>query len=239
MADAKKPDKGKGGDKKGPPKSDGGGGPSMEQTMVLVALVAVMVIFVIGPTVLKVLGKTPADIFPADLGTRIYAAFEHFVTILTYISIFLSLVFICGIVYANVMYGELKRKLAEAEAPVKPGMVGEMGPEQMRASEPDPRWKDVEGLMQSGNPGDWRVAILEADILLDDMLTQMGYAGESIGEKLKQADRAHFKSLDDAWKAHKVRNNIAHEGAAYQVSRSDAEETIAMFKRVFDEFYFV
>lgn len=86
---------------------------------------------------------------------------------------------------------------------------------------------------------EWRIAILEADILLFDMLSQMGYEGNSIGEILKNVDKANFVTLDDAWKAHRVRNIIAHEGANYELSRDEAERTIRLFKRVFDEFYFV
>lgn len=236
MAD-KKPDKG-GGKDKGKPSggSSGSGGPSLESTLGLIAIVAVMLIFIILPAVFKLFGTTSENIFPSDIGERISAGFEGTVTALSYISIFLSLVFICGIMYAQTMYGEVRRKMNEAAAPKKnPVPVHE----QLVSAAPDPRWKDVEGLMQSGNPADWRVAILEADILLEDMLGQMGYGGESVGEKLKQVDPAHFKTIQDAWKAHKVRNTIAHEGASFKLTRSAADEVIADFKRVFDEFYFV
>lgn len=103
----------------------------------------------------------------------------------------------------------------------------------------NPRWIQIEKNMQSHNMSEWRVAILEADILLFDMLSQMGYEGNSIGEILKNVDKANFVTLDDAWKAHRIRNIIAHEGANYELSRDEAERTIRLFKRVFDEFYFV
>ena len=93
--------------------------------------------------------------------------------------------------------------------------------------------------MQSHNMSEWRVAILEADILLYEMLSQMGYDGNSIGEMLKNVDKANFVTLDDAWRAHRIRNIIAHEGANYELSKDEAERTIRLYKRVFDEFYFV
>ncbi len=236
----KKPDKGGGGKDKGKPAgkpSGGSGGPSLEGTLGIIALVSVMVIFIILPAVFKLFGTTSEQVFPSDLGERITAGFEGTVTAASYISIFLSLAFICGIMYAQTMYSEIRRKMDEAAMPKKTAALPIH--EQLVSAAPDPRWKDIEGLMQSGNPADWRVAILEADILLEDMLGQMGYSGESIGEKLKQVDPAHFKTIQDAWKAHKVRNTIAHEGAAFKLSRSSADEVIADFKRVFDEFYFV
>jgi len=104
---------------------------------------------------------------------------------------------------------------------------------------PDPRWLDIEKHMQSSNQADWRVAILEADILLDDMLEQMGYPGESIGEKLKNVDPASFATIDDAWRAHRIRNIIAHQGANYELTRDEADRCIRLFKKVFEEFYFI
>lgn len=103
----------------------------------------------------------------------------------------------------------------------------------------NPKWLEIERHMQSHAASDWKVAILEADILLFDMLQQMGYEGDSIGEILKKVDRANFVTIDDAWKAHRVRNIIAHEGTNYELERSEAERTIRLFKRVFDEFYFI
>lgn len=103
----------------------------------------------------------------------------------------------------------------------------------------NPKWIQIEKYMQSNSPAEWKVAILEADILLFDMLSQMGYEGDSIGEILKQVDKANFVTLDDAWKAHRIRNIIAHEGTDYELSREEAERTIRLFKRVFDEFYFI
>jgi hypothetical protein len=103
----------------------------------------------------------------------------------------------------------------------------------------NPKWIQIEKNMQSHNMSEWRVAILEADILLYEMLSQMGYDGNSIGEILKNVDKANFVTLDDAWKAHRIRNIIAHEGANYELSRDEAERTIRLYKRVFDEFYFV
>ncbi len=103
----------------------------------------------------------------------------------------------------------------------------------------NPRWIQIEKNMQSHNASEWRVAILESDILLYDMLSQMGYPGNSIGEILKNVDKKNFVTLDDAWKAHRIRNIIAHEGANYELSKDEADRTIRLYKRVFDEFYFV
>lgn len=100
----------------------------------------------------------------------------------------------------------------------------------------DPRWKHIQDLMNGQSSSDWRTAILEADILLEDMLTRQGYTGDGVGEKLKQVERSDFATLDDAWEAHKVRNQIAHEGSSFDLSQTLANRTIARYEAVFREF---
>ncbi len=101
------------------------------------------------------------------------------------------------------------------------------------------RWKNIQSLINSHNLNDWKQAIIEADILLDEMLDKMGYHGNSIGEKLKQIEPSDFLTLNQAWEAHKVRNQIAHQGSNYILSRDEAEKVISLYGEVFKEFYFI
>lgn len=101
------------------------------------------------------------------------------------------------------------------------------------------RWEQIVRLAASPNEGDWRRAIIEADIMLGDMLTEQGYRGASIGEQLKDANPLQFTTLDLAWKAHKVRNDIAHGGEGFELTERDVRATIDMYGRVFEEFNFI
>ena len=98
------------------------------------------------------------------------------------------------------------------------------------------RWRHIEMLAGGTSASEWREAIIEADIMLDDVLSQQGYTGVGIGEKLKSVDPTRFSTLQDAWEAHKVRNQIAHEGSAFNLSAELARRTIARFASVFREF---
>ena len=99
------------------------------------------------------------------------------------------------------------------------------------------RWRHIESLMESQNPNDWRQAIIEADIYLGDILAREGYHGDTIGEKLKGIEASDLDALNDAWEAHKVRNDIVHQGSAYPFSESLARRTISRYENVFRELY--
>jgi hypothetical protein len=97
------------------------------------------------------------------------------------------------------------------------------------------RLDDVLAHISSPNPNDWKLAIIEADIILDEALKQYGYAGNSLGERLKSISTTQLGTLNEAWEAHKVRNRIAHEGADFILTRRIADETINRYRRVFNE----
>jgi hypothetical protein len=98
------------------------------------------------------------------------------------------------------------------------------------------RFAHVMSLIESPNESDWRQAIIEADIMLDDLLKQLGYEGAGVGDRLKKVDPARFKTLDNAWTAHKVRNDIAHQGSTFKLTNHLAYRTIKQYESVFKEF---
>ena len=106
-------------------------------------------------------------------------------------------------------------------------------------TEHDIKWQKVENLLGMLGESDWRLAIVEADNILADMLQKMGYVGDSIGDKLKAIEPSDFLTLNDAWEAHKIRNRIAHEGTNFRLSHREAQRVIALYKKVFEEFHYI
>lgn len=161
--------------------------------------------------------------------------FVNLFTSIQAISAFVSLLFVIGIIYVKFKMGQIERAKNLEE---KLKQAADRKVERQAVSE-NRKWKKVIEHVQSPNPSDWRLAILEADILLGELLTKMGYKGEGIGEQLKSVERSDFQTLDLAWEAHKIRNGIAHEGSEYVLSQREAKRVIGLFEEVFKEFYYI
>jgi hypothetical protein len=99
----------------------------------------------------------------------------------------------------------------------------------------NPQWERVVALFHSEQSSDWRVAIIEADTMLEDLVTQLGYTGESLGEKMKGIDPGNFPYLRDAWDAHIVRNKIAHEGINFMIDTFEKNRVFRLYEKVFSE----
>lgn len=74
-------------------------------------------------------------------------------------------------------------------------------------------------------------AILDADKLLDYALSKKGFQG-NLGQKLKVAED-FFSDLNGIWRAHKLRNRVAHELA--EISLQEAKFALKSFQRALND----
>ena len=101
------------------------------------------------------------------------------------------------------------------------------------------KWQKVVENINSVNPSDWKLAILECDIMLGDILEKMGYMQDSISEKLKSVEASDFTNIENAWEAHKIRNQIAHEGSDFMINEREAKRVVGLYETVFLEFEYI
>ena len=73
------------------------------------------------------------------------------------------------------------------------------------------------------------MAILNADKLLDAALKELGYRGQTMGDRMKSAKVA-FSNNNSLWSAHKLRNRIAHE-TDVKIGYTATRRALASFKQ--------
>lgn len=95
------------------------------------------------------------------------------------------------------------------------------------------RWQKIEELMRYGKEMNYKLAIIEADKLLDYVLKSMYFPGQTMAERLKLASYK-FPGLKQVWWAHKVRNQIVHD-AHYTVTSGETRKVLGLFKKSFKE----
>lgn len=94
-------------------------------------------------------------------------------------------------------------------------------------------WNNIRAKLLSDSPSDWKLAIIEADIYLDKILDQKGFYGDTLGDKFKQITPDKLPSIQIAWEAHKVRNRIAHDGAAFVLTMPESRRVLSYYEIVF------
>lgn len=72
------------------------------------------------------------------------------------------------------------------------------------------KWLEIENSVRKDNAASWQLAIMNADKLLDQGLRERRFKGQTMGERMKSANKV-WKNANHVWGAHKVRNQLAHE----------------------------
>jgi hypothetical protein len=90
------------------------------------------------------------------------------------------------------------------------------------------RWATITASADSGGAG-LRNAVSEADKLVDYVLRQSGVPGETMADRLRAGGR-RFNDVDSIWRAHKLRNSLAHE-VGFDLVPSQAREALRDFER--------
>ncbi len=101
------------------------------------------------------------------------------------------------------------------------------------------RWGKTLSYLFSQHASDWKLAVIEADAMLESLMDQLGFKGETLGDKLKSTDQNKFRNLTSAWEVHTIRNRIAHEGASFELSQHEAKRIIALYEQIFREYGFI
>jgi hypothetical protein len=168
--------------------------------------------------------------FLQQTSTGEYAGFYQHWAEFVAVSIVLSILFGSLLVYSGLRLMEVRRHERESvQAAAHPVAAHDISRTQLR-------WNHI---MEEANAEDdrhWRLAILEADIMLNELLDVLGYRGEVMADKMKQVDRANFRTIDLAWEAHRVRNQLAHQGSAHLLSGRETQHVIGLYEQVFREF---
>ncbi len=92
------------------------------------------------------------------------------------------------------------------------------------------QWLKITKRLETGREADYKLALIEVDSLLDEILNKIGYKGESLGEKLKQLDPNTLPNLEQVWQAHKVRNNVVHD-PDYSLTLEKAKNVMEIYEQ--------
>jgi hypothetical protein len=91
------------------------------------------------------------------------------------------------------------------------------------------KWEKIRERLDLASEYEHKLAIIEADEILNEILERMGYQGETLREKLKQVAPAQLPNIELLQEAHQIRNNIVHD-PDYRLSVDQARKTLEVYE---------
>lgn len=142
-------------------------------------------------------------------------------------SLAISTLLIWGIIYAAIESNFFVKRIEEWMDFLTFGDVGKM--RQLII------WKKIIKKMNSKTPTDWKVAILDADKILDDTLRAGGYRAPTLEERFKLIEPIDVANQPELMEAHKIRNRIAQE-PDFELPKEEAVRVLRIYKKSLQEF---
>lgn len=96
-------------------------------------------------------------------------------------------------------------------------------------------WAKIEKHFYRGDENDLKIAIIEADKLLEEALQEAGIRGIHLGDRLKNLKPTQLPNLDQVWQAHRLRNDIVHQ-STFRLKRDTAERALKIYEETLKTF---
>lgn len=94
------------------------------------------------------------------------------------------------------------------------------------------QWAKTLTRLEAGSESEYKLAIIEVDRMLDDVLKRMGYPGANLEERLSQLTSATLSNIDQIRGAHQIRNNIIRD-PDYRLDLNEAKRILEIYEQAF------
>ena len=91
------------------------------------------------------------------------------------------------------------------------------------------QWDKIKKRTESGAEPDYKLAIIDADDFLADVLDDRGYEGKDMDESIRKAGKLISTILNDLLAAHEIRNSIVYN-PDYKLSIDHAKKILATYE---------
>ncbi len=95
------------------------------------------------------------------------------------------------------------------------------------------RFLAIENGLNKNNSATFMKTVIDGDKLLDKAMVEMGIPGKTMGDRLKHG-KEKFSDINAVWRAHKLRNALAHE-SDLEITYRQAQVAMAIYKKALKE----
>lgn len=95
-------------------------------------------------------------------------------------------------------------------------------------------WEAIQERADSDDEGDWKLAIIEADKLIDTILKAHSISGETMADRMRNVSQARMPSIDNLWKVHRLRNHLVHT-SDFHITHNQAKQAMNIYQQILIE----
>ena len=96
------------------------------------------------------------------------------------------------------------------------------------------QWKKINDDAMSAPPHSVTLGVIAADNFVDTILKGMGLEGDHMADRLQKFDSREYHTLENLWKAHKIRNQLVHT-PGFEISEHDGKTVLRAYEAFLKE----
>ena len=97
------------------------------------------------------------------------------------------------------------------------------------------KWMKIRERLESPTPDHYKLAIIEADNVIDNLIIGLGYKGENMLERLDGIPDTQVPNIAGMKHAHEIRNRIIND-ESFELNREEAEDIIRHYEEFLRHF---
>lgn len=96
------------------------------------------------------------------------------------------------------------------------------------------KWEKIKNRLSLEQESQYKLAIIEADQIVDKIVSSMGLKGKDMIERLESSQMGKIEYSEELKKAHQFRNKIIHDESA-KVSKETAKEIVGIYEEFLNQ----
>ncbi len=95
-----------------------------------------------------------------------------------------------------------------------------------------PKWQSIQRRLDEKTVSGGKLALIEADKMLDEILEKLGYGGKDVSEKIKGIKPGQLVGIEDMLETQVLHDKII-EDPAYETSFEEIRAALQVYERIF------
>lgn len=159
----------------------------------------------------------------------IIKASEGFIHSPFFLTLKLLLAIYVAVLFADVIMLLILRGFSDVRISFRGANIPLITKKQMRK-----KWDKIETRLGGEDISQYKLAILEADVLIDSIFKSMGIKGSNLTERLDNLSPGQMEDSEDLKNTHKVRNQIVND-PSFQIGKEEAKKTLDVYSKFLTE----
>jgi hypothetical protein len=94
------------------------------------------------------------------------------------------------------------------------------------------KWEGIKTRMEEGSASSAKVAVIEADKMLGEVLEKVGYKGKDTAEKIAAVKPGQLIGIEEVSQSHEIFKRIV-QNHAFEISHEELHQILGSYEKVF------